>query len=194
MTKLVRLGLSALAGAGLALLLAGPASSASCALGGGLTGACAVTGGSPAGTIDYGADIDLTGGLLTPSAGVQLISSGDFQVAPGVPGATGVVVNLDIGKFTGFKSLFLELFSDSLFTSSIAGPIDIRALAISAGSVLVTLAQPTTWYKFTGEAVVKAGDRADYDVSLSAVPLPPALMLFGTALAGMRLLRRRRTA
>src|SRR5262245_10225237 len=118
MNKLV---LSALAGTAFAVLSISSAFSASCALGSGLSGACNVTGGTPTGTLAFGSDVNISGYLTASTSGpVQDIASGQFEVAPTVPGAEGSAsVEFKVGKTSGFTSLFLQLFSDARFGTAI---------------------------------------------------------------------------
>jgi hypothetical protein len=182
---------SALAGAAMAVLSAVPAGSATCS--GTLTNACRVFDAegdvateASAAAADLRAGNDLTISevfdALTFASPAAFVTSGEFvnnSTKTSVPGTVSVTV----GGSGDFASLLLKFNS---------GPaISILAPGVYIFSVLTGI----NTFEISGVAHPKepAGS-VDYAVTLSAVPLPPAALLFGTALAGVGLLSRRRRA
>lgn len=102
---------------------------------------------------------------------------------------TGIALNAGGGDF-GVKDLTFKwytaasVFIDSLVITNGAGvvldPVASLFLALAAGAYKVIV---------TGQALTSGGI---YNINVATTPLPPALVLFGTALLGMTLLGRRR--
>lgn len=91
------------------------------------------------------------------------------------------------GPGFGFESLTMQWYEQSTPSGPYNTPIG-PALS-GPGMLSLALTEATYRLRVFGEALAGGGA---YQFTLSAVPLPPALILFGTALAGLTLLGRRR--
>ena len=164
--------LSTLAGAALSIMSVGSAFSASCS--GTLTNSCIV--------------ID---------------EEGDFATEA-VPNP---LVDLRVGNDLGINEAFL-FFLNQIGDFSTTGDFDVAGsfsalnLAFNGGvaqSILAgghfffdLIAGANNTFAVTGTANPVFAGPVSYNIALSAIPLPPAALLFGTALAGMGLLARRK--
>lgn len=180
-----KLWLSAIAGAAMACVSLGSASSATCT--GSLANTCSVTDGVNTATEGSPAVVTLTflndvtiSEVFASSLDGAFTTTGDFLVDFGIPGG---LAQIAVSTGSAFFSPLLLSFNGAL-------PTDI-----SNGGTFVfsLLAGVSNTFSITGN-VTTNGVKGSYDIAISAVPLPPALLLFGTALAGMGLLRRKRSA
>jgi len=101
-----------------------------------------------------------------------------------------------VGSFTdllGITSFNLDLFSESDPTTSIQHFSDPSGVAVAFS--YLNLAAGNYFFHLTGGVAAGAnGGLYQYKFEVSEVPIPPALLLFATALGGMGLLGfRRRT-
>ena len=104
---------------------------------------------------------------------------------------TGIVLNVDGSNNTGVKNMTISWYDasnallDSLMVSDGSGFVSNPAASL----VLTLLAGGAYHVIVTGQALASGGF---YNLNIAATPLPPALILFGTALAGLGWLGRRR--
>jgi hypothetical protein len=97
-------------------------------------------------------------------------------LAISLPGSIGKIKNLSLSWSGGGPSIQITDGGGLLLpTTSIAYALGV------AGEYLLTV---------TGD-LVTAGKGAVYEITLTTTPLPPALLLFGSGLAGLTLLGRR---
>jgi len=76
--------------------------------------------------------------------------------------------------------------------AGLGGPLVIDALSVASQSFLMA-ANSTYTLVVTGQRSFLPNDNfAQWDVGLSAIPIPPALLLFGSGLFGLGLLSRRK--
>jgi hypothetical protein len=113
-----------------------------------------------------------SGGLGSFTTAIALNSGGNTQ-----PGNFGVA-NLTVAWFSGVTPI------DSLVVTNASGVV-----SNPAASLFLALAGGAYHILVTGTAL---GGGGIYNLNVATTPLPPALLLFGTALAGLTWLSRRR--
>ena len=101
-------------------------------------------------------------------------TTGDFDVAGGFPNPVNTRVTISTGGAGSFSALFLA-FNGGPAQSILAGGTFFFNLLAGANNT----------FAVTGTANPVFAGPVSYNIALSAVPLPPAALLFGTALAGM---------
>lgn len=134
----------------------------------------------------------------------QVLNVGDsemfeFQVVPGAfPGVSGGhfsdTYNFELGQ--NVTGIVVELFEGPFFTGEIVNPeLDFD---LGEGPLAVSFTEPTTFVLdsgvysalFTGS--VAGTPFGDYRLKVTAVPLPAAFWMFGSALVGLFAFARRR--
>jgi hypothetical protein len=185
--------LSTVAGAALSIMSVGSAFSASCS--GTLTNNCIVidedgdfaTEAVPNPLVDLrvGNDLGINEAFLFFANQIGAFSTtGDFDVAGGIQSPVTTLVTISTGGAGNFSALNLA-FNGGVAQSILAGGTFFFNLLAGANNT----------FAVTGTANPVFAGPVSYNIALSAVnaiPLPPAALLFGTALAGMGLLARRR--
>jgi hypothetical protein len=100
---------------------------------------------------------------------------------------------LDLTTFPGFAvdsaNFKLDLFTASNPTASLGSFADASGVGLNFS--YLALAAGDYFFRVTGDTGV-AGNAYTYKVDFNAVPIPPAILLFGTALGGLGLLGYRR--
>jgi hypothetical protein len=154
---------------------------------------------------------EYTGGNSTFLGGSLVAGSGftdyfSFNLLGDPLGTTTFAGSLDINPnstLDGIKSLTLEWWLDSnadgsiadeLIGTSLLGTIavtDASGGLLSNGPLALSLAAGLYHVKVTGLVATAGGS---YGINVATTPIPPALLLFGSALAGLGFLGRRRRA
>lgn len=132
--------------------------------------------------IDFGAGTAAVTGLFTPNLGV--IDLSDVQVLATVPSLTGTADEDNLLVFSQESARLLEVDR----SGNVLSQYDFSALADSAEGVTIDA---------NGNIYVVAENGDDpllFELSPAPVPLPPALVLLGSALAGLAGVMRRRKA
>ncbi|MGE0371144.1 MAG: SdiA-regulated domain-containing protein [Gammaproteobacteria bacterium] len=132
--------------------------------------------------IDFGAGTAVVTSLFTPNLGV--IDLSDVQVLATVPSLTGAVDEDNLLIFSQESARLLEVDR----SGNVLSQYDFSTLADSAEGVTIDA---------NGNIYVVAENGDDpllFELSPAPVPLPPALVLLGSALAGLAGVMRRRKA
>ena len=184
------LALSALAGAAISIMPVGSAFSASCS--GSLTNSCIVidedgdfaTEAAPNPAVDLRNDNDIginEAFLFFNNQIGAFTTTGNFDVAGDVPNPVPTRVTISTGGAGSFGALDLAFNGDPAQSILTGGIYFINLVAGALNS-----------FSVTGTANPVFAGPVSYNIALSPVPLPPAALLFGTALVGLGLLGRRK--
>jgi|SRR5688572_3327058 hypothetical protein len=161
----------------------------------------------------------LVAGLLGLGAATQSASASTFDLGTVTPGVTsGLIVNAGIPapsqfddtlnfSLSGVQTALIGSLTDieSVLTDSVNFTVDLFSTSdpttslgsfSGAGTVLafsyLNLAAGDYFFGFSGDVGGSFGNAYTYRFEVSEVPLPPALLLFATALGGMAVASYRR--
>lgn len=156
------------------------------------------------GTIGVGTATIALNNVPGGGGGQAVNEPGSISVAAGITRAifSAAVINNSTNP-PQFKNLVLRLFSDAARTISLgtmqitdATGIQINFVNGVTSQLFTNLpAGGTVWFDFTGTAVeldTSNGGRPDLNISITAVPVPAALPLLLSGLAGLGFASRRR--
>jgi hypothetical protein len=156
----------------------------------------------------------LVAGVLGFGAATQSASASTFDLGTVTPGVTeGLVVNAGIpapslfddtinfslsgvqtalvGSLTDIESALTDSVNFTVDLFSAGDPTSSLGTFSGPGTVLafsyLNLAAGDYFFKFAGEVGGSFGNAYTYRFEVSEVPLPPALILFATALGGLAL-------
>lgn len=161
----------------------------------------------------------LVAGVLALGAAAQSASASTFELGTVTPGVTeGLIVNAGIpapsqfndtvnfslagvqtaliGSLTDIESALTDSLNFTVDLFSTSDPTTSLGTFSGAGTVLafsyLNLAAGDYFFAFGGNSGGSFGNAYTYRFEVSEVPLPPALLLFATALGGMAVASYRR--
>lgn len=124
--------------------------------------------------------------------GINYFESGSYSVTGGVVGADGSVVvggvSTDLGSPTVVTDAIGTAAGTFMYPVSVAVP-GAETLDISATNSLFAVV-----FGNPGASASIVKDTAYFEVELTAVPVPPALWMMGSALVGLVAVRRKRSS
>lgn len=151
------------------------------------TGASAAVIGVNCGDSELISPGDLFLGAVTSSGGpgscaVQFTATTD-------PLGASAIATISVGNLSRWANLTVSWISGvtTLASSSVVAPEIVLSTLFSGSDMVQTLI-----FEWTNVTLPTGANAIGFDFEVSAVPIPPALLLFGSALAGVGFLSRKR--